>query len=302
MRIGLIGCGRWGKLVLRDLIALGCTVEVVARSAESIGRAREGGASSIVASISALGDVAGVIVATPTSSHAEATADALSLGVPVFVEKPLTDDPVTATALAEFAPHRLFVMDKWRYHPGVEEIGAIARSGEFGALRALHTRRLGWGQGHDDVDSIWVLLPHDLSIMLEIVGSVPDPVGASGYLGEGQNAALTGLLGPQPACVVHVSSLSPVRERQILATFDEAVVWLDDPYTSHLRVKYMDGGEPESRKISEEMPLLAELGAFLDFLDGGPPPRSSAGDAAMIVNRIAELRSMAGLHPDRAPV
>jgi len=75
-----------------------------------------------------LGDVAGVVVATPTSTHAAVVAETLALGVPMFVEKPLTDDPESATTLAERAGNRLFVMDKWRYHPGIEALAAMARS------------------------------------------------------------------------------------------------------------------------------------------------------------------------------
>jgi len=297
MRVGLVGCGRWGALILRDLIALGCSVDVVARSAESVKRARDGGARSIVPTVDDLAEVEGIIVATTTSTHAEVVADALKLGVPVFVEKPLTQHPDSAAALAEQAPDRLFVMDKWRYHPGVEAMATITRSGEFGALRGLHTRRLGWGQGHDDVDGIWVLLPHDLAIVLEIAGSLPHVVAASGIRGTGQNASLTGLLGPEPPSVVEVSSLSPVRERRVQATFDEAVVLLDGGYADRLRIlrSAANTDAEEARPIGGEMPLLAELRAFIGHLRGGPPPRSSALEGAETVTRIADLRSLAGL-------
>jgi len=122
-RIGLVGCGRWGKNILRDLCALGCEVAVVACSAESRANAGAGGAASIVGSIGELPEVAGVVVATPISTHAAVAEEALGLGVPVFVEKPLADDPLAAERLATAAAGRLFVMDKWRYHPGVELLG-----------------------------------------------------------------------------------------------------------------------------------------------------------------------------------
>ena len=79
-RVALAGCGRWGRHVLRDLVALGCDVPVVARSEASRERARDGGAERIVGDFSELGAVDGVVVATPTATHAEVAEEALELG------------------------------------------------------------------------------------------------------------------------------------------------------------------------------------------------------------------------------
>src|SRR5687767_15883213 len=101
--IGLIGCGDWGRHILRDLKALGCTVPVVARSPASVARATEGGADAVVGELDALGAVDGVVVATPTATHAAVIGALLPLGVPVFSEKPLCPDPHAARALATAA-------------------------------------------------------------------------------------------------------------------------------------------------------------------------------------------------------
>ena len=295
MRVGLVGCGRWGRFILRDLVALGCSVVVVARSEASRQRATEGGAATIVTSVADLTGIDGVVVATPTSTHAAVLRRVLDLGVPVFVEKPLTDDPAAARALAEHAPDHLFVMEKWRYHPGVEAMAAMARSGEYGGLRAIRTCRLSWGQAHDDVDAVWIMLPHDLSIVREIAGFLPDAIAAVGTRGSGQDATLTGLLGPEPACVVEVSSLSPVRERRVLVEYDDAVALLDDAYATTLRVVRKGSGEEILVPLRSDMPLLLELTAFLDHLRGGPAPRSSAEEGVETVERIARLRELAGI-------
>ena len=81
-------------------------------------RERARAAAEIVGSVDELPEVEGIVVATPTSTHAEVVEEALGLGVPVFVEKPLTDDAAAAERLASAAEDRLFVMDKWRYHSG----------------------------------------------------------------------------------------------------------------------------------------------------------------------------------------
>src|SRR5262249_35051168 len=112
MRVALVGCGRWGSNVLRDLRSLGCDVTVVARSEQSRARRAEGGAAAIVAAVADLPEVAAVVVATTTSSHGAVLDEVLPLGVPVFVEKPLCPDPVAAARLAAVGDGRLFVMDK----------------------------------------------------------------------------------------------------------------------------------------------------------------------------------------------
>src|SRR5690242_12250530 len=179
MRVALVGCGRWGSLVLRDLQALGCEVAVVARSPASADRASAGGADMVVRTVAELPPTEAVVVVTTTSSHVDVLDQVLPLGVPVFVEKPMCRDPADAARLAAAAGDRLFVMDKWRYHPGVELLGRIARTGQLGTVLGLRTIRVGWGTTHDDVDGIWTLAPHDLAIALEILGSVPQPVAAA---------------------------------------------------------------------------------------------------------------------------
>ena len=287
-RIGLVGCGRWGKQILRDLCALGCDVAVVTRSAGSRAGAEAGGAASAIGSIGDLPEVDGIVVATPVSTHAAVVEEALGLDVPVFVEKPLTNDPVAAERLAAAADGRLFVMDKWRYHPGVELLGELARSGELGQVVGLRTTRIGWERKRD-VDQIWVLAPHDVAIGLEILGEIPPPRAAVA-----SRDALLGLLGERPWQALDVSGRSRARRREVVLVCEEGAAALDDSYDDHVTVVHSEG-EPELRPVSAELPLLRELQAFLKHLAGGPPPRSSAGEGVAVVRAISELRELAGL-------
>ncbi len=297
--MGLIGCGRWGALILRDLRSLECEVVVIARGGGSRERAIGGGATAVVSSVSELGRVDGVIVSTPTSSHADVLDEVLPLGVPMFVEKPLCNDAERAQDLANRAPDRLFVMDKWRYHPGVQMLATMARQGDLGEVLGVRTRRVGWGTNHDDVDAVWVLTPHDLSIGLEILGHLPAPRAAVAEWNGTRVGGMQALLGTHPWLAVEVSELSPVNVRVVEVHGREAMARLDGGWDEH--VTLVRRGQPEPRSVTiptpGELPLMAELRAFLEHLRGGPPPRSSAHDGARTVEAIAELRRMSGIEP-----
>jgi predicted dehydrogenase len=291
-----VGCGRWGRHILRDLGDLGCDVPVVARSDESRARALEGGAAAVVADVESLPEVDGVVVATTTSTHAAVVEVALERGVPVFCEKPLTDDPAAAAKLAALAPERLFVMDKWRYHPGIAELAAIAREQRLGRVAGLTTKRIGWGNPHDDVDAVWVLAPHDLSIALEVLGALPRPVAAVASWSDGAIVGLSAVLNGDDAWhTFEVSARSPERTRRVEVHCDDGVAVLEGAWDEHVTVFRGDRAEPEPERIETpgELPLLAQLRVFVDHLAGGPPPRSSAREGAAIVSTLEALRQLA---------
>ena len=307
LHIGLIGCGRWGRFILRDLLSLGCEVTVVVNgSNQSRQNARDGGATGVIESIDQLPQINGLVVATPTRTHAEVIESLLEFEVPIFTEKPLTADRASALRLARQAPNRLFVMDKWRYHPGIEMLRDIARAEELGPVLGLRTTRGQWGNPHKDVDVSWILMPHDLSISLEVLGKIPTPRHAIAEIVDGELTGLLGVLGgalakpSEPWLVVEVSGRYPEYRREVRLHCRDGVAILNDGYSSGVSVTGFgnsDGGSPaiELRRISQELPLLRELRAFVGHLQGGPPPRSSAADGALIVSAIADLRSLAGL-------
>ena len=102
LRIGLIGCGNWGRHVLRDLMTCGCEVEVVAVSPESVDNARRGNATRIIARVADLGPVEAVIVVTPATTHVEVIDEILERQprMPIYTEKPLAVDHAQAARVA----------------------------------------------------------------------------------------------------------------------------------------------------------------------------------------------------------
>lgn len=293
--MGLVGCGRWGQHLLRDLKQLGARVSVVARSDASRARAERLDADAIVGEIARLPPVDAVFIATPIGTHAENIDAVLDRGVPVFCEKPLCDDVARADALAVRSAGRLFVLDKWRYHPGIVEIARIARSGELGPVIGLVTRRLGPGSTQPGSSAIWVLGPHELGIGLEILGRVL-PLRAAVVDGHGgRTSGASALLADE--CAWHsleLSERSADRVRSVRLLCAEGCVTLRDSFADHLIVHRAPVGcanppEAERRDTSAEWPLKIMLADALSFLDGGPAPKTSARDAAIVVRRLAEI-------------
>ena len=289
--IALVGCGRWGRNILRDLCALGCEVVVADRSPSAREHAMEAGAIRVVDALADVPSVAGVIVATPASDHPASVVEALARDVPVFCEKPLAATADAAAQLAKRGGERLFVMHKWRYHPGVEAMRDVARSGELGAVIGLHTTRVGRSSGQTDVDAIWTLAPHDVSIALEILGTIPAPRAAVAECVDGRMTALVALLGERPWVVIDVAVDTRDVRREIRLSCERGVALLPNAYSDHVLLG--DDRNIEQRPISTEPPLLREVRAFIDYLGGGPPPKSSGRDGAAVLATLTRLRDLA---------
>jgi predicted dehydrogenase len=299
--VALVGCGRWGRFILRDLLALCPSVTVVAKG-DDARLAREAGAK-VVTRLDDLPPVDGIVIATPTTTHADVIEALLPRGTPIYCEKPLCDDADRARRLAEAGRGRLFVMDKWRYHLGVLALRDIARSGELGPAVGLRTMRLDFGHTHPDTDGIWTWLPHDLMIAREIFGRTFAPVAAVADRAGGEIIGMTAMLAADggPWHVAEVGGRSPERRRTVTLLCGDGIAILQDAYADHLAIfanpPHGTTTEPQMtrRPLKVEMPLLAELSAFVGFLNGGPPPKSPVDEAAETVATIVQLRRLAGL-------
>lgn len=293
--VALVGFGRWGRLIFRDLRSLGVDVTVVAPSEGTRRAALDAGAAAAVGAVDDLPAVDGAVVATPTATHAEITERLLdAIDGPIDVEKPLTCDVEDARRIVRRGGHRVFVMEKWRYHPGIELIRDLVAGGSVGRALAVRSLRHQWGLQHRDVDAAWILLPHDLSIAREVLGTVPPLRSATG-VAHGREAALVAVLGSDPWVAVDVSTLSTGHRRELQVLCEEAVLALPDSYADHVEVRRPGEADADKIAVSTELPLLRELRAFVEHLQGGPPPKSSAAEGAEVVERIAEIRTMAGL-------
>jgi predicted dehydrogenase len=291
--IALVGAGRWGALILRDLVTLGAAVYVVDVDETRRERASDMGAARAMGTIDELPRVDGVVVATPASTHAAMVDACAGLGAPMFCEKPLTTDLASARRLVADHGDHLYVMHVWRYHPGVELLGRLAANGDFGTVHGLLTTRVNWTSPRVDIDPVWTLVPHDLSIAIEILGAIPAPRSAMIEQLHDQTVSMWASLGGGgvPWHVLEASTRFADKRREIRVHGSDAVGVLSGPDAAGIEV-FRGAGSTVSADfipIDQEPALRRELRAFLDHLDGRGSPKSDATEGADVVNTVTKL-------------
>jgi predicted dehydrogenase len=255
------------------------------------------GAHSAQSNLSALDQMDGFVVATPTVAHAEVIEQLVPTRRPIFVEKPMTADIGSARRLTAAAENRLFVMDKWRYHSGIEAMREEIAAGRVGEILAIRTMRWGWGNPHSDVSALWILAPHDLAIVLHLIGEIP-PVRSAFTVSTrepdlGVTAHLRGERGP--SVTLDIGIASPDHRRRCLVIGSRATLELRDGYDECIFVRDGAPGEANASErainVGGKMPLLAEIERFVTFLSGGPPPMSAAREGLVVVERLAAIEA-----------
>jgi len=284
-------------------LACGAEVHAVSPTAETRARALAEGACSTSADLSELGDLSehgpmdGFIVATPTGTHAEVLDRLLALGPPIFVEKAMTSDVASARRVAAAGEGRLFVMDKWRYHPGIEAMRAEIACGRVGEVLAIRTMRWAWGHPHLDISPLWILAPHDFSIVLHLLGDIPPFRSAIPLSARQPDLGLTAHFGSEegPSITLDIGIASHDRRRKCHVIGSRATLEMRDGYDERIFVRDgapgASGASDRVIEVGGKMPLLAEIERFLAFLSGGPAPMSTAREGLLVVERVAAIEA-----------
>lgn len=308
--IGLIGCGIWGRAILRDLLSLGVSVKVF-DSGQAAGGSQQSETThhsspqrrpllTHHSSLTDLADTDGLIVATPSSTHRAILEEVLPWQLPTFVEKPLTTSLEDARFLASLPNSTyIYMMHVWRYHGGIQLLGELARSGKLGTIIALRSTRSNWTSPRTDTNSVWNLAPHDLTIALEILGYIPTPKAAAIEWHQGIARGMTALLGDSPFVQIEVSNRSPDKRREVRLFGTEGVAVLADEKADFVNVYYGDDLSYPSPLRHEKIyfdntpPLRRELAAFIGFLKGGPAPISNFQEGLLTIEVLEQLEKLA---------
>ncbi|MCC6858389.1 MAG: Gfo/Idh/MocA family oxidoreductase [Bryobacterales bacterium] len=240
IRVGVIGYGYWGPRVARNFQALeGCELTVVCdRSEDLLRRARQAHPKAVLTSDASelvrSPEVDAVAVVTPVWTHFDLARAALENGKHVFVEKPFTATARQAEELIELAERknlRIMVDHTFLFTGAVRKIRQLVDDGTLGSLYYYDSTRVNLGLFQHDVNVIWDLAPHDLSIMDHLVADKPETLIATGQVhlnGFEDLAYITIYFSGRTIAHINVNWLSPVKVRTTLIGGDKKMlVWND---------------------------------------------------------------------------
>ena len=319
IKVGVIGYGYWGPNLVRNFMA--APGSVVARVCDL----REERLSSLeklypglktsTDSAELINDpqIDAVVIATPVSSHFDLALAALRAGKHVLVEKPLASKSEHARKLVDEAVARklvLLVDHTFVYTPAVKKVRDLITSGALGQIYYYDAVRVNLGLFQHDVNVIWDLAIHDLSIMDYVLPSKPIAISATGIShvpGQPENVAYITLFFPSAQIAhVHVNWLTPVKVRHTLIGGSEKMILYDDLEPSEKLKVYDKGinvtpGRPEdvykmlvsyrsgdmwAPRLDNTEALQTETLHFIDCIENNKQPETDGPAGLRLVNMI----------------
>jgi predicted dehydrogenase len=272
--VAVIGAGYWGPNLVRNFQAAAqfrlravCDLDL-ARAQRVLGRYSTVPATADLRAVLEDPAIAAVAIATPAGTHLDVALAALRAGKHVLVEKPLAATVADGLRLVEQAEaHRLTLMcdHTYCYTPAVTRIREAVRSGELGELHYLDSVRINLGLVQRDIDVLWDLAPHDLSILdfilpdgvapVEVSAHGADPIGAGrvcvGYL--------TLRLNTGAIAHLHVNWLSPIKVRTtLIGGSKRTLVWDDLNPTQRVAIydRGVDVANPDEIGADERRAMM----------------------------------------------
>lgn len=257
-------------------------------------------------------EIDAILLATPAPQHFAMASAAIDAGKHVYVEKPMTLMVAEAESLvqqAEAAGRTLMVGHLLEYHPAVHYLKTLIDNGDLGDLLYLYSKRLNLGVVRRDENALWSLAPHDISVILYLLGCEPESVTASGQamLQPGvEDVVFVYLQFSQGRMAqIHVSWLDPHKERKLVVVGSKKMAVFDDMHPSE-KIRVYDKsatiqwsnansieaisvrhGEIQIPVVDTAEPLNLELKHFVDCVRTGQAPRSDGRDGLRVI-RVLE--------------
>ena len=316
LKFGVIGYGYWGPNIVRNLTSLDGSKVVAVCDSSPAAQAR---ARTALPGITVTADsveltssphIDAIAVVTPVWTHYELAKAALQNGKHVFVEKPFTSNVAQAEELINLATRKnlkIMVDHTFLFTGAVRKIRELLEEGTLGKLYYYDSTRVNLGLLQHDVNVIWDLAPHDLSIMDYLIGDSPEAVVATGqtHLNGVEDVAFMTLYFPNKIIAhINVNWLSPVKVRTTLIGGEKKMlVWNDleadekiRVYDKGVTINTQEGlydllvsyrsGDMWAPKIEQVEALRRELGYFVDCISSDQSPFNDGAAGLRVVKML----------------
>jgi predicted dehydrogenase len=318
--IAVLGCGGWGRNIVRTVQGLGRLAAVVDPSEAGRKAAAELGKGAPVHAtpepVLKEPAIKAVMIATPAETHYDMACKAIAAGKDVFVEKPLTIDVDEARDLVDravAARRVLMVGHLLEYHPAILKLNELIHSNELGKVRYLISNRLNLGKIRTEENALWSFAPHDIAVILRLVGALPIEVVATGGAYVSPNIAdvtVTQLLFDNGVRAhIFVSWLHPFKEQKLVVIGSKKMASFDDVAKELVlydqRVDWKEGqpvpvkGEGTKVAYGDAEPLKQEVMHFIESCEKRSTPRTDGmnGLRVLQVLHAAQRSLMTNGHP-----
>ena len=316
VKFGVIGYGYWGPNVVRNLDHLDGSQVVAVCDKSPTSRKRIQRAHPHVKVVTDSADllssteIDAIAVVTPVWTHYELTKAALEQGKHVFVEKPFTSDSNQAEELINLAAKKnlkIMVDHTFLFTGAVKKIGQLLEEGTLGRVYYYDSTRVNLGLFQHDVNVIWDLAPHDLSIIDHLIKETPEAVSATGqtHLNGHEDVAFITVYFPNKIIAhINVNWLSPVKVRTTLIGGEKKMlVWNDleadekiKIYDKGVHITSREGlynllvnyrsGDMWAPQVEQVEALKQELAYFVDCLSNSQTPFNDGAAGHRVVKLL----------------
>jgi predicted dehydrogenase len=272
--IAVVGCGYWGKNLVRDFASLG-VLRIICDSSiqalKDLGSKFDVETTTDFAKVLAMPDVKAVVIATPAPTHANLTIQALTVAKDVFVEKPLAltvEDALKIETTAKESNRILMVGHLLEYHPALVKLRSLVESGKIGKLRYIYSNRLSFGKVRTEENVLWSFAPHDICSILGFAG-LPISVQAVGSvnLGQVEDFCLINLEFEQNLKAhIFTSWLHPFKEQRLVLVGELGTLVFDDVSTD-AKLSFYD----QQAEIKDNIPVLQLRSKTVIPIDSASP-------------------------------
>ena len=307
--ISVVGCGQWGKNLLRNFYELGVLHSICDINNDISTKYSKHYNVNCLSFNEILNDsnIKGVVLTVPAQFHSQMAIDVMNRGKHVFVEKPLALNEIEAKLMIKTAKKnnvQIMVGHLLQYHPIFKTMKKIIDNGEIGELKYIYSNRLSFGKVRTKEDIIWSFSPHDISMILSLVGQNPEIIIANSAcilqknLSDIANIHMEFKSGLK--CNISVSWLNPFKEVKLVVSGNSAIMIFDDnkPWKKKLLIyKYkkefsnghlnINQTDADYFEIPEDEPLKIECQHFIDVVEKNIKPLTDGVEGLNVIKILS---------------